>query len=178
MDASKHHRHGLWLACLIGLVACDRSAPSPEAAPAPAASTTVVAGQDASAPPTGAPAAPDASVNHPAAATGGTSHACMIAGEFKLLGRTLRSRDCMQTIGATTEAELKRACEGLAQTSAQMGGKAGEITYMSACPSPSQGRCKQLFGQAFDGYYYERTPEDLAELPASCEQGGGRWVAG
>ncbi len=104
------------------------------------------------------------------------THACMIAGEFHLLGQVIRSRDCVQTAGASTEAELKRLCEGLAHTSAQMGGKAGDITYMDACPSPSQGSCRRLAGQDFDGYYYERSAEDLAGLPASCAQGGGTWM--
>ena len=102
----------------------------------------------------------------------------MIAGEFNLLGKTIRSRDCVQPAGASTEAELKKLCEGLASTSAQMGGKAGQVTYMQACPAPSQGRCEGLFGLAFDGYYYERSAEDLAGLPGSCAQGGGRWTAG
>ena len=103
--------------------------------------------------------------------------ACMIAGEFHLLGQVIRSRDCVQLAGSSTEAELQRACEGLAQTSAQMGGKAGEITYMEGCPSPSQGSCRGIFGKSFDGYYYERSADDLANLPASCAQGGGTWVA-
>lgn len=101
----------------------------------------------------------------------------MIAGEFNLLGKTIRSRDCVQPTAASTDAELKQLCEGLASTSAQMGGKAGQITYMQACPAPSQGRCEGLFGLSFDGYYYERSAEDLAGLPASCAQGGGRWTA-
>jgi len=105
------------------------------------------------------------------------THACMIAGEFSLLGQVIRSRDCVQTAGASTEAQLKRVCEGLAQTSAQMGGKAGEITYMYACPAPAQGSCRRLFGQDFDGFYYERSADDLAGLPASCAQGGGTWKA-
>src|SRR5690606_14176456 len=86
--------------------------------------------------------------------------ACMIAGELSLMGQVIRSRDCMQITGSSTEAELQRACEGLAQTSAQMGGKAAELTYMDGCPSPSQGSCKNLFGKTFDGFYYERSAED------------------
>lgn len=102
----------------------------------------------------------------------------MIAGEFNVLGKTIRSRDCVQPTGASSDTELKKICEGLANTSAQMGGKAGQITYMKACPLPSQGSCKQLFGLAFDGYYYERSAEDLAGLPDGCTQGGGSWTAG
>lgn len=163
-------RHGRVLAlvgAMVVLAACSAPDPAPVAAAPPATpeATTAAAG-------------PSTAVAHaPAGSGAGATRACMIAGEFQLLGQVIRSRDCVQTAGATTEAQLKRACEGLAQTSAQMGGKAGEITYMDACPSPSQGRCRKLFGQDFDGYYYERSAEDLAGLPASCAQGGGRWSA-
>jgi len=101
----------------------------------------------------------------------------MIAGEFQLLGQRIRSRDCVQVLDGGREQDLRTLCEGLAQGSAQMGGKAGEVTYMDACPSPSQGSCQGVFGGAFAGYYYERSAEDLASLPASCAHGGGRWVA-
>ena len=100
----------------------------------------------------------------------------MIAGEFNLMGRTIRSRDCVQTAADTPRGEFEGICNGLAQTSAQMGGKAGQVTYMDACPSPSQGHCKGMFGQRFDGFYYERSAEDLAGLPASCALGGGTWA--
>lgn len=100
----------------------------------------------------------------------------MIAGEFQLMGQRIRSRDCVQT-SAGREDELKRICEGLSQTSAQMGGKAGEVTYTDACPSPSQGSCRGMLGSGMDGHYYERSAEDLATLPASCAQAGGTWVA-
>ncbi len=166
------HRYALGLVCVIGLAACTQpaapAAPATPEAPAPAPE----------APEAGTEPAPNATVVHEAPGQAPPGHACMIAGEFNVLGKTIRSRDCVQTTGASSEAELKRMCEGLAQTSAQMGGKAGQITYMDACPSPSQGSCKQLFGHPFDGYYYERSAEDLAVLPDSCAQGGGRWSGG
>lgn len=150
---------------MVVLAACR----APDDAPAATAPSTT---PDAPA----AVAEPDTTAAHAPVGADAT-HACMIAGEFHLLGQVIRSRDCVQTAGATTEAQLKRVCEGLAQTSAQMGGKAGDITYMDACPSPSQGSCRGLFGQDLDGYYYERSADDLAGLPASCAQGGGTWMA-
>ncbi len=36
----------------------------------------------------------------------------MIAGEFPLLGQVIRSRDGVQTAGASTGEELERVCEG------------------------------------------------------------------
>lgn len=163
-------QHGRLLAlagAMVALAACGAPDPAPVAAAPPATPEA-----------TAAAAGPSTAMVHTPVGTGaGATHACMIAGEFQLLGQVIRSRDCVQTAGATTEAQLKRVCEGLAQTSAQMGGKAGEITYMEACPAPSQGSCQRLFGQDFDGYYYERSAEDLAGLPASCAQGGGHWKA-
>jgi len=155
----------LGMAAAVVLAACSAPSEPPETAAPPAAPET---------PAEVAEPVPDTAVVHaPATAP----RACMIAGEFHLLGQVIRSRDCMQLAGGSTEAELQRACEGLAQVSAQMGGKAGEITYMQGCPSPSQGSCRGIFGKSFDGYYYERSADDLADLPASCAQGGGTWVA-
>ncbi|MGV8959921.1 MAG: hypothetical protein ACOH1V_05990 [Stenotrophomonas sp.] len=102
----------------------------------------------------------------------------MIAGTIKVLGQEIRSRDCMQVAGATTEKELASACEGLANAFTGMGSEAGEVTYMDGCPSPSQGSCKSLFGGKFDAYYYERPADDLRTLPQSCSAGGGTWKAG
>ncbi|WP_449467966.1 hypothetical protein [Stenotrophomonas humi] len=165
------YRHTLLaMTCLWGLVACGGTASAPEASAPPE-----VAPQ---APTTPAPAANEGSVVHAPVAPAAVTHACMIAGEFTIMGKTIRSRDCVQTTAGSSEAELQRLCSGLAQTSAQMGGKAGEVTYMEACPSPSQGSCRKLFSGKFDGYYYERSPQDLGDLPASCAQGGGTWVAG
>ncbi len=161
----KNHRNAAVLMVVLGLVACTGPAPAPapapeaQAAPSSAAST---------------PAVDSAVVDAP----GGATQACMIAGEFQLMGQTLRSRDCVQAGADTPRAELENLCNGLAQTSAQLGGKAGEVTYLDACPSPAQGRCSGLFGRTYDGFYYERSAQDLAGLPDSCAQGGGTWSAG
>ena len=158
------------MAAAVVLAACSAPSEPPAAAASP---VTVEGAQPAVAEATTESTPDTAAVPVPAAAP----RACMIAGEFHLLGQVIRSRDCVQLAGSSTEAELQRACEGLAQTSAQMGGKAGEITYMEGCPSPSQGSCRGIFGKSFDGYYYERSADDLANLPASCALGGGIWVA-
>lgn len=162
----------LVLACAVGMAACTQPAASdgPAALGAPT--------PEAGAPDAGADPTPGTAVTHVAPGPSQQARACMIAGEFHLFGKTLRSRDCVQSSGASSDAELKKICEGLAATSAQMGGKAGQVTYMDACPSPSQGRCRQLFGLAFDGYYYERSADDLAGLPDSCTHGGGHWTTG
>jgi len=105
------------------------------------------------------------------------TRACMIAGEFVLMGKRIRSRDCLQAGAGVAEANHRQICQSLAQTSAQMGGKAGEITWLDACPSPSQGSCKGLFGQkSMQAFYYERQADDLATLPESCRMLGGTWA--
>ncbi|MCF7751582.1 hypothetical protein KQ945_12560 [Bacillus subtilis subsp. subtilis] len=162
------HRYVLVLACVASMAACTQ--PAAPVAPATPEPPTAEAG----APEAGAPAA----AAHDAPPQVPQTQACIIAGEFNVLGKTIRSRDCVQSTGTSSDTELKKICEGLANTSAQMGGTAGQVTYMKACPSPSQGSCKRLFGLAFDGYYYARSAEDLAGLPDSCTQGGGSWSAG
>lgn len=72
-----------------------------------------------------------------------------------------------------TEPRVRRA----GPTSAQMGGKAVEVIYMDACPSPAQGRGGVLFGKGFDGDCGEHTAADLSGLPASCAQGSGIGMA-
>lgn len=106
------------------------------------------------------------------------TRACMIAGEFEILGRKLRSRDCLQAGSDIPEDTHRELCEGLAKTSAQIGGgKAGTLEYMDACPSPNQGSCRGIFGQpTMHAFYYERTADDLATLPNSCAMGGGTWA--
>jgi len=145
--------------CAIALAGCSQSQPTVSAEPVAAAAPL-----------------PTSAVEPVQPAPQAQTKACMIAGEFQLMGQRIRSRDCVQTTAAG-EPDLQRICGSLAQTSAQMGGKAGDLTYLDACPSPSQGSCKGLFGGSFDGYYYERAADDLANLPASCAQGGGSWVA-
>jgi hypothetical protein len=125
--------------------------------------------------PQGATDAAHAAPTTDAVASG--TKACMIAGEFELMGRRIRSRDCLQAGAEVADASHRDMCEGLAQTSAQMGGKAGEVTYMETCPTPAQGSCKGLFGQgSMHAFHYERDADDLATLPQSCEASGGTWL--
>lgn len=101
--------------------------------------------------------------------------ACMIAGEFNIAGQIIRSRDCVQAAASAPKQQFRAHCEGLAQTSAQLGGEAGQVTYMDACPSPNQGRCSNYLRSGYDAFYYERSTDDLAELPESCSLSGGTW---
>src|SRR5690606_34129287 len=113
----------------------------------------------------------------PAAMATAKTRACMIAGEFEIMGQRIRSRDCLQAGADVPEDMHRQMCESPAQGSAQIGtGKAGEVAYMDACPSPNQGSCKGTFGQPSSrAFYDERSSEDLATLPASCQMAGGTW---
>ena len=112
----------------------------------------------------------------PSTTNGTKTQACMIAGQFNLAGKGIRSRDCTQTSRDMPRTDFEEYCNMLAQTSAQLGGEAGRITYLDQCPSPNQGSCKNFASSGMDGFYYERTPDDLADLPESCVHGGGTWV--
>ncbi|ADV28432.1 hypothetical protein Psesu_2600 [Pseudoxanthomonas suwonensis 11-1] len=122
-------------------------------------------------------ASSDAAAPAPVATTGGKTRACMIAGEFELFGERIRSRDCLQADGSVSEEMHRKLCESLAEGSAKIGsGKAGEVTWMDACPSPNQGSCKGIFGQpGLSASYYERSGDGLTSLPSSCQMGGGTW---
>lgn len=165
------------VACAMLAAACSQDDAARAAAPvAPAPASAEAVDQALSQAETA-----DASTAPDAAAVGGASagaRACMIAGEFEILGRKIRSRDCLQAGADIPEATHRELCEGLAQTSAQIGGgKAGSLEYMDACPSPNQGSCRGIFGQAsMHAFYYERTADDLATLPSSCAMGGGTWA--
>lgn len=162
---------GLFLSVLAAGCAPAEQATA-EVAPAAVGET---APAEAASEATEAPAAAEAA--QPAAMATAKTRACMIAGEFEIMGQRIRSRDCLQAGADVPEDMHRQMCESLAQGSAQIGtGKAGEVAYMDACPSPNQGSCKGMFGQSsIHAFNYERSSEDLATLPASCQMAGGTW---
>lgn len=173
------HQQGKRLAILfLAMLAagCGRQEAAPVAGTDPVTGMEMTGPAPAAGAQDAAPAAPAAAGGAGVAEVAGTTRACMIAGEFELMGQRIRSRDCLQASADVPEPTHRQMCESLAQTSAQMGGKAGELTYMDACPRPSQGSCKGLFGQAsLHAFYYERSGGDLASLPDSCRAAGGTW---
>jgi len=98
--------------------------------------------------------------------------ACLIEGSFNIAGIQGDVKDCMENKGAMTQAQLKTACESLAQTSALMGGLPGKITYMGSCPKSPIAVCD---GPGISTYYYiaslNRGP---AELKEGCTASGGK----
>jgi hypothetical protein len=108
-------------------------------------------------------------------ASNAADKACLIEGKFSFMGQTIHSKDCVQSDPKESEAAFKGSCEALANMSVQMGGEAGKIDYMEQCPLPAQGICKGMMGTKRDAYYYARSADDLATLPAGCNQFGGSW---
>ena len=109
------------------------------------------------------------------AGSGGPPQACVISGKVTLFGVTHDIRDCMASTGRYSVAEFKKHCEGLANAFNGTGNAPAKLEYLPACPRPAQGSCRNVLGSGLDGYYYQRTADDLAQLPASCAAGGGRW---
>ena len=110
---------------------------------------------------------------------GFTQRACMIEGNFNLLGQTLYSKDCMQAGRTETdETAFRRSCSELAKTSAALGGNPGTVTYMAQCELPAQGICRNFMKSGRDAYYYARTTDDLDTLPQGCNVWGGQWAPG
>jgi hypothetical protein len=98
--------------------------------------------------------------------------ACVMEGSFNIAGIQGDVKDCMENKGAMTQAQLKTACESLAQTSAMMGGQPGKVTYMGSCPKSPIAVCD---GPGISTYYYIASPNrGPAELKESCAASGGK----
>ena len=108
--------------------------------------------------------------------SGGPVQACTLSGKVTIAGVTEDIRDCMQSNGSLSVAEFKQACEGLANGLNQTGNAPAKIEYGNQCPAPAQGSCRNFMNSGMDAYYYQRT--ELASLPGSCANAGGRWQAG
>ena len=108
--------------------------------------------------------------------SGGPVQACMLSGRIELLGVSEDVRDCMQSNSTYSVAEFQKACEGLAHALTSSGNAPAKIDYLSACPTPSQGSCRNFMNTGMDAFYYQRT--ELASLPGSCSGAGGTWRAG
>ncbi|KRG76834.1 hypothetical protein ABB30_09000 [Stenotrophomonas ginsengisoli] len=108
--------------------------------------------------------------------SGGPVQACTLSGRVTIAGHSEDIRDCMQSNGTYSVAEFQKACEGLANGLNQTGNAPARIEYGNRCPSPAQGSCRNFMNSGMDAYYYQRT--ELASLPGSCTNAGGRWQAG
>ncbi|RYF00904.1 MAG: hypothetical protein EOO32_05795 [Comamonadaceae bacterium] len=109
--------------------------------------------------------------------------ACVIEGNVPVAGKTLAVKDCMEFTTSIPAEQLKASCNGMAQMSAQLGGKAGKVSFLAQCPRPASGACKGLMGQPLDAYYYNLSPEAAQEKRKACETStaaikGGTWSNG
>ena len=103
--------------------------------------------------------------------------ACLLEGNFTLMGQKLVIKDCMQNNGVP-QAQFVQNCQGASQAAASMGGAPAKITYLGACPVPALGVCDKLFGVALSGHYYLQDAQALKDTEAGCKAGGGTWKKG
>ena len=108
--------------------------------------------------------------------SGGPVQACILSGRITLPGIDEDVRDCMQSNGKYSVSEFQRACTGLANAMVGTGNGPAKIEYVSTCPTPSQGSCKNMLNRGLDAYYYLRSADNIATVPASCAAAGGTWV--
>lgn len=100
---------------------------------------------------------------------------CLIEGSFTFLGATNEVKDCMENKGGLTQSEIKSACEGLANTSAMMGGQAGKVSYMGSCPMQPIAVCDDVPRKGVSSFYYKAAPNrGASELKSSCAGLGGK----
>lgn len=104
--------------------------------------------------------------------------ACMIESTYFISGQEISMRDCMQASPSTSPESLRSQCAELAAVAPRLGGKARALNFLSACPAPAQGTCKNYMRSGNDAYYYQRQPSDLTLLPKACTSRGGTWVPG
>jgi hypothetical protein len=103
--------------------------------------------------------------------------ACLLEGSFTMMGKKVTIKDCMQNAGMPP-GQFVQNCEGASQAAASMGGAPAKITYLAACPAPSQGSCDKLMGGPLSGHYYLQDAQSLKAIEESCTAGGGRWKKG
>ncbi len=104
--------------------------------------------------------------------------ACLLEGNFTLMGQKIVMKDCLQNNGGQPQAQFVQNCQGLSQAAVSMGGPPAKITYLAACPVPALGVCDKLFGVALSGHYYAQDAQALKDTEASCKAGGGTWKKG
>ena len=95
-------------------------------------------------------------------------------GSFSFGGQKTEIKDCLQNNGVP-QGQFKKTCSSISESAAALGGPPAKITYMAACPTPSQGSCEGFFGQPMSGYYYKRDTATLADVKAGCKAQGGKW---
>lgn len=103
--------------------------------------------------------------------------ACLLEGNFVMMGQKIVIKDCMQNNGMP-QVQFVQNCQGASQAAASMGGAPAKITYLAACPTPALGRCDKLMGGPLNGHYYLQDAQALKDTEAGCKAGGGTWKKG
>lgn len=100
--------------------------------------------------------------------------ACLMEGSFTMGAERTEIKDCLQNNGVP-QAQFVETCNSLAQATAALGGPAAKVTFMAACPAPSQGSCAGFFGRPMTSHYYKRDPKTLPGVKSGCLAQGGKW---
>jgi len=103
--------------------------------------------------------------------------ACLLEGNFVMMGQKIVIKDCMQNNGMPQE-QFVQNCQGASQAATAMGGAPAKITYLAACPAAPKGICDKLFGGPLSGHYYLQDAAALEDTAAGCKAGGGTWRKG
>jgi hypothetical protein len=83
-------------------------------------------------------------------------------------------KDCYQNKGLD-EAKFKEFCNSVNQI--VPGAPPAKITFTDACPNPTQGICKNAFGQPLNAFYYNRDEHLLEHTKNGCAHFKGTWSA-
>jgi len=101
-------------------------------------------------------------------------NACLLEADFMFGTERVIIKDCIHNKSMPVDA-FKSYCDGLSKAGESLGAPPAKITYMEACPLPSQGSCDVSVHQPMTNYYYKREVDALPELKESCEAWGGVW---
>ena len=94
-----------------------------------------------------------------------------------MMGQKIVIKDSMQN-GGLPQAQFAQNCQGVSQSAAALGGAPAKITYLAACPTPSQGSCEKLLGGPRTGFHHALAAQALKDTEASYKAGGASWKKG
>jgi hypothetical protein len=83
-------------------------------------------------------------------------------------------KDCYQNTGLD-DAKFKTFCNSVNQIVPDA--PPAKITFTDACPKPTQGICKNAFGQPLNAFYYNRDERLLGYTKSGCASFKGTWSA-
>lgn len=105
-----------------------------------------------------------------------SNSACMIEGKLGIGASIAETKDCMQFVGASTDADkIKKSCEGIRDLESAVKDTPAKITYLAQCPKGQLGICSGIFHEEIDAYHYKRSRTLLETSKENCAELGGKW---